>query len=304
MSLIIPTSTSFADSSSSEGGGRLDKKYTLAQFRDDASFDWVDRLRTFLSISELKYGVFRKRRYRVKLDRDLWKRVESGVGQATIIIVDPEPTVKIIQQNALSEGMTEEDGLTSAWLETACATSLIKNTPIAHLPTRLAEATSWSDYHQFGSMEDFLPENILKALGGSLRHAKVFTARAHAMFDLQSSWPGTATTRDVFTSPLSQVLLTEVLSTARHFDTELPQTADILNQAAEKIADAIIPQTNSSRVSANTKLISEHPSEKIDELQAADMAAGWARELYDLTGDPRTLAPQFERVWINGTHVK
>lgn len=303
MALIIPTSTSFADSSPSEGH-RLDKKYILAQFRGDADFSWVARLRSFLAVTELKYRVFRERRHRVKNDRDLWKKVESGIGQATIIVIDPEPTIRAIRNSAESQGMTEADGLTDKWLARSCATTLIKNTPVAYLPSRLAEATDWSSYHLFGSMQDFLPNNILQAIGGDLRHAKVFAARAHAMFDLHNFEPEASTTRDVFTSPLSRVLLTEVLATSRQFDVELPKTIDILNQAAKKISEAIVPQRDNLNSSTGIGLISEHTSENVDELQAADMAAGWARETYDLTGDPRTLAPQFERVWINGTRVK
>ena len=41
----------------------------------------------------------------------------------------------------------------------------------------------------------------------------------------------------------------------------------------------------------------------VDELQAADIAAGWARELIDI-GDTTHLGSIFERVWVKGKRTK
>lgn len=304
MALLIPTASSFADSSPSEGA-RLDKKYILAQFRGDADFNWVDPLRSALSVDELKWGIVRDRRARLKsANRDLWKKVENGVAQATIVVIDPEPTVREIRLYAESEDMTEQDGLTDDWLAASCALTLIHRTPVAYLPWRLADAIHWSAVYEFGTLNDYMPEIILKKVGGDLRHAKIFAARAHAMFDLQNLDLQTSSTRDVFKSPLSRLLLTELLATARSFDVEDPKTIDILNQVGDHLGRIILPRGDSLNNSPAWPLVSEKNSRDYDEIQAADVAVGWAREMYDLNPDPRALATRFERVWINGTRIK
>jgi hypothetical protein len=50
-------------------------------------------------------------------------------------------------------------------------------------------------------------------------------------------------------------------------------------------------------------LVTEYDSTAIDELQASDIAAGWAREMLE-TGEPKTLGSRFERVWLNGRRIK
>jgi hypothetical protein len=282
----------------------LDRKYVLAQFRSDADFSWVKRLRAELVVDELKYKALIANRPRLKQKKELWRKVENGVGQAAIIIVDPEPTIKAIRANAANTGMTEHDGLTDAAVAHACATAVIKETPVAFLPLRLAQTVEWTDYQVVGSLEDFTPLSILRDLGGGLREAKIFAARAHAMFDLHNLDSSAATTRDVFTSPLAPVLLSEFLTTTRYFDKENENTVAILNAIAERVAEAISPRVETLNQKLERNLISEADSRTIDELQAADVAAGWARDIFDQTGDPTTLASRFERVWVNGNKVK
>jgi hypothetical protein len=66
-----------------------DDKYVLAQFRSDASLAWVGELRAFLVQDELKYKHFFPQRHRVRSNAELWRRVENGVHQAEITIIDP-----------------------------------------------------------------------------------------------------------------------------------------------------------------------------------------------------------------------
>jgi hypothetical protein len=54
---------------------------------------------------------------------------------------------------------------------------------------------------------------------------------------------------------------------------------------------------------ADAPLVIETESRGHDELQASDIAAGWAREMLEL-GEVSTLGTRFERVWLNGHRLK
>lgn len=307
MALLIPTGTSTYGDSSSTGGDSLSRKYVLAQFREDANLDWVGRLRSTLSTQELKYKVFETHQKKLKTDRDLWHRIETGVGQATIIIIDPDPIAADIRAYIKDHGITEHDGLSAQGIHNACAHALVKATPLAYLPYELIRAVDWTDYRLVGSLDDFSPDAIRKEIGPGLREAKIFAARAHALFDLADVDSSAKTTRDVFASPLANVLLTELLQTTRHFDVEHPKTLPVLNRAASVVAEALEPQLDSLNVLNQPTprvLVHEVQSHSVDQLQAADIAAGWARSILDLTDTPHDLGARFERVWWNGTRLK
>jgi hypothetical protein len=87
MALIIPTShSSFGDGTKTSGRFQ---RYVLAQIRSDADLDWVRRLRGALVKQELKYDDVKQNKPRLQKNAALWKQVENGLGQATIIVVDP-----------------------------------------------------------------------------------------------------------------------------------------------------------------------------------------------------------------------
>lgn len=132
MSLIIPAmSSTYGDSSKTEGCA-LNRKYVLGQFRSNADLDWVQRLRAALSSDELKYAHFREVRHRLHAQKQLWKLIESGVGQATIVVVDPEPVEMQVREYVKSEKITPEDGATEKAIIENCATAIIGKTPIAY----------------------------------------------------------------------------------------------------------------------------------------------------------------------------
>jgi hypothetical protein len=122
------------------------------------------------------------------------------------------------------------------------------------------------------------------------------------MFDLTAA-DSLAATDDVFRSPLAPVMLAELLATSRSFDEENPATLPVLNEAANEIGLALASGFP-DWVDPETKpMIREVSSRAIDEIQAADIAAGWARELLELS-EVRSLGSQFERVWVNGKRIK
>lgn len=302
MALVIPTAASTYGDSTLTEGGRL-RKYVLAQFRSDADLAWVKELRALLVKDELKYVNFRDARPRLRSEQPLWSRVEAGIGQASIIVIDPKPVEAEIRElvRARIRGNTDP-ALEEKIVAEACASVIVSNTPIAYLPLELSQAVPWGAYDLIANVERFTPQAIRARIGGGLRHAQIFAARAHAMFDLAAA-DSLAATDDVFRSPLAPVMLAELLATSRSFDEENPATLPVLNEAANEIGLALASGFP-DWVDPETKpMIREVSSRAIDEIQAADIAAGWARELLELS-EVRSLGSQFERVWVNGKRIK
>ncbi len=288
MALIIPTANSvwspgggvkaYADATRTEGPLA---KYVLAQFRSDAKLEWVAELRQVLSVDELKWNSLEEKRPRLKDDADLWKRVEQGVAQATIVIVDPQPIDRQVKDLLRNQ---ENDPDYAIEFDHQVAMAIVHGTPIAHLPNELERAIPWSSYTPVASLQDFTPERILMSLAGSSKKAVVsksmeFAARAHAIFDIAVKDEGAASTRDLFRSPLSKVLLAELLATQRFFDKEQPATIELLNAAAEEIAKNLRATMPKIGEISEQPLVREADSRAVDELQAADIAAGWARKM-------------------------
>jgi len=234
--------------------------------------------------------------------KPLWSNIENGLSQATIIVIDPEPVAAAVEQNYREQQAEPGIDYTTKDVIEECTTALVAGTPITHLPLILASEISWSYYAPILELSSLAPQNIRNRLGGGLKAAIVFAARAHAMFDLQKLDKSVATTRDVLISPLRRTLMLEVLSTSRVFDAEHLASIEVLNDAVETIASSMLDMLPVWPPPDGQPLIREVDSHAIDELQAADIAAGWARELVEL-GDYRALAQKFRRVYINGKIV-
>jgi len=129
MSLVIPTTSStYGDSTSTERTGLL-RKHVLAQFRSDADLEWVGRLRAILATEEVKYINLREARLKLRRDRDLWNRIESGVAQATVVVIDPNPIETGIRLSLWRDKLTLQDVDERAIIDT-CATAIIELTPV------------------------------------------------------------------------------------------------------------------------------------------------------------------------------
>jgi hypothetical protein len=300
MALIIPTShSSFGDGTKTSGRFQ---RYVLAQTRSDANLDWVRRLRAALVKQELKYDDVKQNKPRLQMDAALWKQVENGLGQATIIVVDPgeyEPMVR----DSLQRVDVETAGSETKAVVNACVSEVLSGIPIAYLPYAIFSQIPWVGQQKLTTLARFTPTALQGALGHELQHALIFAARAHAVFDVPAL--DTAShTRDAFRSPrAARVVLPEVLATVRHFDTENKHTADLLNGAVDAIAGAMEEAFEELHPISDAPLVVETDSRGYDELQASDIAAGWAREMLEL-GEANTLGTRFERVWLNGRRVK
>lgn len=107
-------------------------------------------------------------------------------------------------------------------------------------------------------------------------------------------------TSDLLLSPLRDLVLREVLSTARAFDQEHQPSTAILNEASDVIASSLRQSAWFETIeTSNQPLVAEYTSRDIDHLQAADFAAGWAGDILEYQG-VRALANSFRRVIVNG----
>jgi hypothetical protein len=271
MALIIPTAVStYGDATKTSGRFQ---KYILAQFRSDADLEWVRRTRSKLIKSELKFGDIRENRPSLKKDQNLWSQIGKGVGQGTIIVIDPGEYEPLARETLLKADV-EKAGSEIRAIVDACTSEVLAGTPIAYLPEELHRVLDW-ETTAITSLDRFKPDQLAAALGGSLKHAVVFAARAHAIFDV-GLLDSARRTSDALKSPRARVVLPELLSTARFFDTEHPVSVDMLNEAVDVIASAMEDVFPDFDRKSDKPLVIETDSRGYDELQASDVAVGWA----------------------------
>jgi hypothetical protein len=298
MPILLPSSYStYGDSTLTEGPFR---KHVLAQFRSDASLEWIRELRAAMVRDEVKYRDIVAMRPQLRSQRTLWGRVEAGVSQATIIVIDPKPIDEQIRDLTELQRRDIPKEQMDQYINDCCATAIVAGTPFAYLPLEVAQAVPWGAFDPIASLADFTPDAIRGKIGGGLKQAMMFAARAHAAFDLKST-DSAASVQEVFRSPLATVMLAELIATTRNFDAESPITASVLNSMADQIG-AQVESHLPLGLSAAKPLVREIDSRAADELQAADVAAGWAREILEVS-DLRAVADKFERVWSNGRRV-
>jgi hypothetical protein len=167
MALIVPTASSTYADSVETGGGAL-RKYILAQYSSDANFEWVREVRAMLVKDELKYRDFREARSKLMSVRETWSRLENGLSEATIIVIDPHPIAKSIEAWLQNEQAEVGIDYTEAGILDACATALVAGTPIAYVPSPMAAEIEWSHYQELARLSRFAPEKIRERLGGGL----------------------------------------------------------------------------------------------------------------------------------------
>lgn len=298
MALVIPTAKSTFGDATSTPEGPL-RRYILAQFPDDAPLDWVSEVRSLCVVDELKWKAFQLRRERLQAKKDLWSRIYKSMRSATIVVINPQETERAVRTELESQGAEEGTDFNQKDLIGRCATALIGDTPVAYLPNQLSRILGLYPENLYLSFDKFTPEKIKDRIGGTLQDAKVFAARAHATFDLDSLRGFRRSTTDAFTNPGASVVLQELLSTQRGFDIEHPKSSEVLNEAADIIAGALADVLTLPGELTEQPLVTEYDSKNIDQLQAADIAAGWAHELIAL-GNERALGDTFGKVLING----
>jgi hypothetical protein len=300
MALLFPISSStFGDSRETAGSPAL-RKYVLAQFQSDAGLDWVAKLRARLGRDELKYRDYQPEQRRIRSSApELYRAVEAGISQATVIVIDPEPTAYLAENYLIQEQAEPGKDFTTRDIIDICAISILAGTPLAYLPEKLWIRSEGQVIFPSVNLSGFAPDELLSKVGG-LGGAKVLAARAHAMFDVENKHTIEHVTSDFIVSPLRNLVFKEILSTERVFDTEHNPSVEVLNEAADVIATSMqkSPWFKNMRPSDHP-LVKEASSRDVDMIQTADMAAGWAGDILELQG-VRSLASTFRRVIVNG----
>ncbi len=184
MALIVPSRHStFGDATTSMQGG-LKRQYVLATFRSDADLDWLRQLRTALGNDEVKHQAFVDRKASIRAIPELWAKLERGVARATIFITDPSPILETVRGDLGALGAIEGKDFDSTFLVKRCIEILIGSTAVARLSEDLLRFLQPAGYRSLRNPSAFDPETLATRLRNRLRDASLFTARAHAMFDL------------------------------------------------------------------------------------------------------------------------
>ena len=215
-----------------------------------------------------------------------------------VIVIDPEPTAYLAEDYYIQEQAERGKDFTDADILNICAISILAGTPIAYLPEKLWIRAEGQIVFPSVNLAGFAPLDLLEKVGG-LGGAKVLAARAHAMFDVEKKRSIEHGTRDFAVSPLRDLVFKEILSTERVFDNEHKKSVEVLNEAADAIASSMQESPWFKNMRPLEPLVKEANSRDVDQIQAADMAAGWAGDILELQG-VRALASTFRRVIVNG----
>jgi hypothetical protein len=282
----------FGDSTKTPGQFVTDRGYILAQFLENSNLDWARDLRAALGGDELKYQKYLTLRHRIQANKVLWKRVQDGTAEATVVVIENSYYIDAIAYRLKSQGAEIGHDVTFDDLLREAALCMIHHAPIM----RFSELPPNSVAGRPKTEGRYTAASVYKRIGHKFNDAAIFAARAHAAFDVDDL-DGAATTNDLFFGPRKMGFLEQVNKTHRVFDVEHPKSAEILNEMLSS-------RDNYDERSANFSVtrISESASETNDALQAADFCAGYASELMmnETQDRERALRRHFRRVIFNG----
>jgi hypothetical protein len=281
-----------------------DDKYVLAQFRHDAILGWVDELRSFLDLEELKWRDYRNRRDYVLSNRELSHKVRAGLEQAELTIIDLPMYRRITINDLIDQGAEAGHDYDLTILNNLTARRMISESPLGRL-SHLEEALETVPFTYFKQARPIsISSELQSRAGGKLSDAVVLAARAHSMLSPSETMEVIlAFGGGNYGPPSLASALDIVRSMGRAFDVEHEKSLPILNELVDKVARAArLPTLVVGR--GREKAVSEEPSQLSDHMQAADMAAGWAADLLLATsGNYRALAKQFRWVGVNGVAI-
>jgi hypothetical protein len=281
-----------------------DDKYVLAQFRHDAILTWVVELRSFLNLKELKWRDYRNRREYVQSNRELNRKVHSGLEEAELTIIDLPMYRRITLSDLIDQGAEAGYDYDLTILNDMTARRMISESPLGRL-SHLEDPLENLPFTYFSETTPVSKPAELKArAGGKLADAIVLAARAHSMLSPSETMEVVLAFGGGPYAPHNLASALEIVkSMGRAFDIEHRKSLPILNELVDKVARAAsLPTFVVSRGRENA--VSEEASHLTDHMQAADFAAGWAADLLLATnGNYRALAKQFRWVGVNGVAI-
>jgi len=285
--------------------------YVLAQFSEHTSFDWVQKVRAKTGKDEIKYTDVLWAKAAWPGNKQLWRSVDRGIHEATIYVVDPGTYVQHVFAELLESGAEYGYDFEARTALDMAAEQIVQDTPGYQLTNSRAALEFASLTSPFvmpppgfqsviGQPDLPVPREVLTKLGGGLRNATRFAARAQSFFDAEvpdifdvDTFPADA---PGLRSRLAEMRMRTALATPRIFDTEDKRSVAVLNETADWMSMTV------SGPPAMNPLIREASSTGTDPIQAADIAAGTARDIIDKNG-VRALAEQFRRIFVNGSDL-
>jgi len=279
----------FGDSTKTPGQYIEDRCYILAQFPETTNLDWARDLRAVLGGAELKYQKYLGLRHVVQANKPLWKRVQDGTAEATIVVIENSFYIDAIAYRLVEEGADLSHDVTFEDMLREAALCMIDHAPIMRLPDLIPDLV----FRASPTRHRYTAKTVYGRIGEKFNDATVFAARAHATFDTDDLDRATST-NELFFGPYKHKLLSQFGSIDRVFDTEHPRSAAMLNEMLLSC-----DQLASKKPAPH---ISESSSESNIALQAADFCAGFASEVMMNAVDDREreLRRRFRRVIFNG----
>ena len=230
---------------------------------------------------------------------------------AAIFLVDSESYAQEAFRTRLKEGAEFSRDFGFRDVINEAAERMIRDIPLyrmrPHEIVEVLEPFSTSTYRlrsnlrfDLGSRLELDTPRILSQIGGKLRDAELFTARACSLLDFDDnpdSYGGPDTNPYFRTLTLGWGIFRRALSVPRVFDKDHAASVRVLNESINELHRIRMrPQTN------HEQMIREEDYRTVDALQAEDIAAGFARDVLDRKG-LRALAAQFRKVFLNGTNL-
>ena len=317
---LVAFKTTFADETKGEGrilcGGWPHAREFIAQVDEDVNLRWVDAIRRRVGCAELKYRDAGRWRYRIEtglhgMMQETWQRTN-------IIITDSRPAMseardhlgcgigrELLAQPFVHNIVAQVAAGQMLWETPLCRLAYLSNgvKPGLWLPSESDVLPEWAD-----------PWRWRRKLGNELKKVKLFVGRLTASYlELCDD--------DLFNDEIQRALtdcsafgyrldfgklLLRFSSTRRVFDSGQD---GILNQVAhvrkESLADLISRRGIALPVGFGA--IEAHDSESSgpqgDAIQAADLAAGFAKEDHRRAGIAGILG-RFRAVLYNGKVVR
>ena len=282
----------FGDSTKTPGDHIDDRCYILAQFQERSELDWARDLRAALVARELKYQKYLALRQKIQADKKLWKRVQDGTAEATVVVIENSFYINAIAYRLKTEGADLGHDVTFAAILRQAALCMIDHAPVMRIPDLMSGMIRFPGARPH-RLPEYTAETIYGRIGEKFNDATVFAARAHAAFDIDAL-ARAASTNELFLSPHRPALLSQFHDIERVFDNEHPKSAAMLNE--------MFRGYDQRSHNATVTRVSETSSDSNDWLQAADFCAGFASEIMmnEVNDRERALRRHFRKVIFNG----
>ena len=315
-SILPGPETTYADESSGEGrllhGGQPHPPEFIAQVDENVDLRWVAEIRRRTGLGELKF-----RDIHVWLRR-IDSRLHGAMGETwkrtNIVITDPGPPVRAAFDRLVEVVKPEylRHPALANMLREMAARDLLRDTPL-HRLALLVEGSQpglWlpGAAHELPNWAD--PSEWHRRLNGSLRKAREFVGRLNAAYwelcdDARFREEIDRSMEDcgIFgVRPDLGRVLVSVSAASRYFDAGHEKSiADIREVRSDSLKDIV--QHYVVVLPEGPGRIDSLPSTTSCHLQAADLAAGFAKTDYERAGIASVLA-RFRAVLYNGKVIR